>query len=61
MRPMKGGNAKLSAKVRAKRITHTYVFCTPVNVAADGAAPEDIASFKQHVRGGLLQPSSKSP
>ncbi len=40
---MKGANAKLSEKVRAKLITHTHVVTTPVNVAAaDGAEREDI-------------------
>ncbi len=40
---MKGANAKLSEKVRAELITHTYVVTTPVNVAAtDSAEREDI-------------------
>ena len=39
LRPMRGGNAKLSAKVRAELITNTYVVTTPVNLPAD--TPDD--------------------
>ncbi len=43
MHPMKGANAKLSEKVRAELITHTYIVTTPVKeAAADGASREDI-------------------